>query len=253
MGTSSVWASFFSNSCASGQRKRNNSLRCSAASSSRKGVGGKERAAWKNPEGAWVASDEAGVVEGTDPDPTTPPHSCHMALVSLAAPSFPVCQPGERERERQHASGCVRERKHQRKRKINLGENVNLKRQTDRVSTSVSKQVKTAFARHSSLVLVSCQQEALLAARQSTLKNSQGQSENLFFELFCFANLSQLKSFVFSLLCRNHFGSNYSFKISWVSLYRLPTPGFVQFIQIFLTDPHSHHPILWTVFFRYDL
>lgn len=78
------WAPVQFNSCASGQRKRKNSLRCSAAPSSRNGdgVGGEERADWKSPEGAWVASDEDGVVEGTDPDPTTPPHSGHMALVS---------------------------------------------------------------------------------------------------------------------------------------------------------------------------
>ena len=54
----------------------------------------------------------------------------------------------------------------------------------------------------------------------------------------------QILNFV---LCRKPFveSSNYSFKSSWVSLYKLCSPGFGQFIPFFLADPLKLHQIGW--------
>lgn len=56
----------------------------------------------------------------------------------------------------------------------------------------------------------------------------------------------------YSVMCRSLFGSKCSFESSWISLYKLHTTGFWQFIQFFLTDPSSHwigfRLGFWTVF-----
>lgn len=118
---------------------------------------GRGEGSLREPWESWTTSDEAGVVEGTDPDPTTPPYSHHMALVSRADTSsfpFTILQPGEREaacvwgKDRVFESitmnSFVKESIWERGEWIYESvcvERENLKRQTDRMSTTVSRQV----------------------------------------------------------------------------------------------------------------
>lgn len=53
----------------------------------------------------------------------------------------------------------------------------------------------------------------------------------------------------FKLIEKPFFGSNYSFKSSWVHLYKLCTPGFRKFIPFFLADPLTLSR-LWTAILR---
>lgn len=50
---------------------------------------------------------------------------------------------------------------------------------------------------------------------------------------------------LYSKLCKSPVGSNKSCESSWIRLYKLYTPGFRQFIPLFMADPLKDHWIEW--------
>ena len=69
-----------------------------------------------------------------------------------------------------------------------------------------------------------------------------------------FASLFKLKCHIhisiqtlYSVLCWSTFGSDYSFKSSWVWLYKLGTPVFVEFLPFFSADPLKLSQVGWGV------